>query len=174
MARIAYFMEGSVSHSAVNRVWWFASYWLPVIAWVSLIFVLSCLPSSSIDSVQDVLLTQEKYLMWLPFALNYAEFFVHPVEFAVLAALVYRLLASYQTLPWRYALGGTLLFAVGYGLVGEFYQSFVPGRDASLSDVALDWLGAALGLTTIVIATRLGKHRRRTSGQRALRAEVRD
>lgn len=69
---------------------------------------------------------------------------MHPVWFAVLAVFVYRLLVSYQTLPREYVLGGTLLFAVGYGLMKEFCQSFVPGRDAALSDVALDGLGAIM------------------------------
>lgn len=58
---------------------------------------------------------------------------------------------------WRWALAAWLrhnvaiavsAFAVAalYGLIDEWHQSFVPGRSASLTDVALDAVGAALGI----------------------------
>ena len=61
-----------------------------------------------------------------------SEIVVHPVEFGVLAILVYRLLGSYSSIRWRYVLVGSLLFAIGYGLLDEFHQSFVPGRSSTI------------------------------------------
>ena len=38
------------------------------------------------------------------------------------------------------------LIGIGFGAVDEWYQSFVPGRYASLTDVALNIAGAGLGV----------------------------
>jgi VanZ family protein len=42
-----------------------------------------------------------------------------------------------------------------YGVFDEWHQSFVPGRYASLTDVALDVAGAVLG---IWLAARMGRY----------------
>jgi hypothetical protein len=58
---------------------------------------------------------------------------------------------------WCWALGawlrapvargiGAFAIASAYGVFDEWHQSFVPGRYASLTDVALDVAGAALGI----------------------------
>jgi len=75
-----------------------------------------------------------------------SPYFVHPVEFGVLAALVYRLIASYRALPTVLVFGGALVFTICYGVTDEFHQSFVVGRSASLGDVGLDALGAGVGV----------------------------
>ena len=41
-----------------------------------------------------------------------------------------------------------------YGIVDEWHQSFVPGRDASLRDVVADAVGAAVGIAAHVALTR--------------------
>ena len=130
----------------------FVFYWLPVIAWMSLIFVLSHI--SNVDSV-----VREGPFAEVPPELKSPEF-AHAVEFLVLAALVYRLLISYQAVAGVYMLGSVLLFTIGYGMVDEFHQSFVPGRDASLGDVALDALGATLGLAAAHTGARLNRLRK--------------
>jgi VanZ family protein len=69
---------------------------------------------------------------------------------------------------WRWALVAWLrhtvaiavsAFAVAalYGLIDEWHQSFVPGRYASLTDVALDAVGAALGIWACHLALRHGR-----------------
>ncbi len=115
----------------------FVLYWLPVIAWMALIFALS--HSSDLESVQ------RGYLWWIPSELK-SQYFVHPVEFGVLAALAYRLLASYRTTPAALVFGGALAFTICYGVTDEFHQSFVAGRSSSISDVGLDTLGAVVGV----------------------------
>jgi VanZ family protein len=74
----------------------------------------------------------------------------HLSEYAVLALLLWR--AKRQPKPndprpwhWREA-GFALLVATLYAATDEFHQSFVPSREARAGDVALDALGAALGL----------------------------
>lgn len=58
---------------------------------------------------------------------------------------------------WRWALGawlrasraraiGAFAIASAYGVFDEWHQSLVPGRYGSLTDVALDVAGAALGI----------------------------
>ena len=58
---------------------------------------------------------------------------------------------------WRWALGAWLrsssamvmsagVISAAYGVFDEWHQSFVPGRDASLTDVALDAVGVGSGI----------------------------
>ncbi|TDG00326.1 VanZ family protein [Paenibacillus piri] len=42
-----------------------------------------------------------------------------------------------------------------YGYADEFHQTFIPGRGASWTDVAIDSLGACIGLTVFWIGARL-------------------
>ena len=51
-----------------------------------------------------------------------------------------------------------LAFTVGYGLVDELHQAFVPGRDPSWRDVVFDTIGALGG---VMSAELLGRVRRR-------------
>ncbi len=44
--------------------------------------------------------------------------------------------------------------AVGYGLTDEFHQSFVPDRMGRLNDVAVDAVGAAIGVGLAWLALR--------------------
>lgn len=131
-----------------SRLWRFAYYWLPVIAWAGVIFALSHTSGETLDTTVT---TVEETSQFIPIALLTQEF-THIAQYGMLAALAYRLLASYQTLPRRWTLGGALLFAVAYGVSDEFHQMFVPGRSATLEDLALDTIGAALGLVGAVIA----------------------
>ncbi len=132
-------------------------YWLPVAVWMGLIFLLSGLSGETVG--QDGWLAalpagQDGWLAALPAALK-SDILAHTVEFAVLAALLYRLLASYPSLAWWHVLGGALVLTVGYGISDEFHQSFVPGRDSSFKDVAVDTLGALVGLAAAEGSVRL-------------------
>lgn len=69
----------------------------------------------------------------------------HLVSYAVLAALLWWAIEPLNLSPRRrFALA--LIGAVAYGLTDEWHQSFVPGRDASLLDIAVDGVGAVGGL----------------------------
>jgi VanZ family protein len=61
----------------------------------------------------------------------------HLSEYAILAASLYRALRR---------LGPAFIVAAIYAALDEFHQSFVATRTASLWDVAIDCLGAIIGL----------------------------
>ena len=80
-------------------------------------------------------------------------YWVAPVAQNALHVPAYALLAF----SWHWALRAWLntpharpviafAIALSYGLFDEWHQSFVPGRFASLTDVALNTLGATLGI----------------------------
>jgi VanZ family protein len=55
--------------------------------------------------------------------------------------------------------------ALAYAVFDEWHQSFVAGRNASLSDVIVDVIGAALMLLAIACWTRLRARRSRTPAE---------
>lgn len=101
--------------------------WLPLVAWMAVIFVLSAQPDLPhvTGGWPDLLISSA----------------AHTFLFAVLAILWARALGQGRR-AWLAAVALTLLYA----LSDEFHQSFVPGRHADPLDLAFDTLGAALGL----------------------------
>jgi VanZ family protein len=96
--------------------------WLPVVAWAALIFALSSIPSlSSGLGVWDTVLRKG----------------AHIAEYAIFGALLYRALE--REAP-------ALAAAIAYAAADEVHQHFVRGRHAAPVDVAIDALGAALGM----------------------------
>lgn len=83
----------------------------------------------------------------------------HLVAYAMLAVLLaIGLVRVVQSLQWRMVIA--FLISVAYGISDEFHQSFVPGRDASLMDVATDAIGAAIGLWLLyMFVRRRSQHR---------------
>jgi len=61
----------------------------------------------------------------------------HLSEYAILAALLYRALSRFAP---------AFLVAAVYAGLDEFHQSFVASRTASVWDVAIDCVGALIGL----------------------------
>jgi VanZ family protein len=98
------------------------SLWLPVGVWAALIFALSAVPSLSSG------LGEWDYVL---------RKCAHMTEYAVLAALLYRALD--RELP-------ALLATLAYAATDEVHQHFVSGRHASAVDVAIDAVGATIGL----------------------------
>ncbi len=98
------------------------SAWGPVVAWAGLIFALSSVPDLGTGlGGYDLALRK----------------LAHAGEYLVLAALLFRALG--RELP-------SLLLAVAYAASDELHQAFVPGRQAAVYDVAVDAVGAILGL----------------------------
>lgn len=69
---------------------------------------------------------------------------LHVGLYGVLALLLAWTLESIESRTQRFLIA--FILAVVFGAVMEWYQTKVPGRFATVSDVALNGLGAALGL----------------------------
>jgi VanZ family protein len=98
------------------------SRWLPVLVWAGVIFALSSIPSlNSGLGTWDYVLRKG----------------AHMTEYAILAVLVVRASGSFA---WALAL------AVAYAGTDELHQTFVRGRHGSPVDVAIDGVGALIGM----------------------------
>lgn len=105
--------------------------WLPLIFWVIFIFALSSIPVQ-----RDVGIT-------LP---SGSDKVIHFFEYSILAMLLYRGFGygREDSIGIRVAL--SVLSAAGLALMDEYYQSFIPERDASFMDLAADYAGIAAGM----------------------------
>ena len=100
-----------------------ASRWLPVLVWAGVIFAFSSIPSlNSGLGTWDYVLRKG----------------AHMTEYAILAVLLVRATGS---LVWAFA------FTVLYAASDEVHQLFVRGRHGSPVDVAIDAVGALIGLS---------------------------
>ena len=108
----------------MRRFFW---HWLPPLAWMALIFVLSAQPD--LPHVEG---------RWLDVLLKKAG---HAVVYGVLAWLYRRALRRH--IPTGTALRAISIgLAVAYAMSDEYHQTFVPGRNGNLVDVAIDVVGA--------------------------------
>lgn len=102
------------------RITKFVKRWLPLLAWMGVIFIISSLPAKNIPPV-------------LPFQ----DIAYHLGAYAILGCLLRR--ATGKNIPL------TVIFAFIYALSDELHQTFVPGRSFSGLDLAIDGAGAFLG-----------------------------
>jgi VanZ family protein len=114
----------------LTKVKSFTYYWLPLIVYCLLIYIQSDHPSpQSLPSFE------------------YSDKLLHFAAYAVMGVLFYR---AYQTLSLKNNIRLLMLLSVIsaalYGVSDEVHQSFVPARDAQLSDVTADVLGAVGGV----------------------------
>jgi VanZ family protein len=71
----------------------------------------------------------------------------HAVEYGVLALLTANVFQSAAPGTSRRKIAlWAILFAALYGAGDEWHQSFIPGREARVTDVLIDAAGAAAGL----------------------------
>jgi VanZ family protein len=114
--------------------------WLPVILWGLVIFTFSTSAFSANNTAKII----DPALHWLvpslsTSAINLAHMLIrklaHFTEYGILFLLLVR--GPMQGRPYS-----ALMLCVAYALLDEGHQSFVPGRTASLYDVALDSTGA--------------------------------
>ncbi|MGQ9503082.1 MAG: VanZ family protein [Anaerolineae bacterium] len=121
--------------------------WLPPILWMALIFWVSAqsqLPGLTVT--------------WLDWLLKHSG---HFGGYAVLALLWWRVTTQFfrnRYVAAALAFAGTFLYAVS----DEIHQSFVPGRDASWLDLAIDALGA-VSAVGMLLWGRPGKRRVETT-----------
>jgi VanZ family protein len=127
----------SRSGAARKRPDWL-SYELPLVACLALIWILSNQPSLPGPGERGSLIRD---------IFNYGS---HALIYSVVGVLAWRvLLRRADVLPgWltRYPRLSAALFALAWGLLDEWHQSYIPGRTASPWDALTDLLGAILGL----------------------------
>jgi VanZ family protein len=116
----------SRNHAGLRRIgagrWGLVALWLPVVLWAALIFAFSSVPDLGTGlGGWDLPLRKVG----------------HAAEFAVLGALLLRAVGSTWT---------ALVLGVLYAISDEIHQSFVPGRQVSALDVAIDAVGVAVGI----------------------------
>lgn len=134
--------------------------WLPVVAWMTLIFI----ASSDAESGPRGSRLLAPLLRWLmpdlgPETLEHIVFLarkgVHFVTFGVLAALSWRAFTTASsphpglpaTRPRRHSpLLRSFLLTAAYAVSDELHQCFVPTRTGSVMDVAIDCAGALTAL----------------------------
>ncbi|MGB5306062.1 MAG: VanZ family protein [Gammaproteobacteria bacterium] len=90
-------------------------------------------------------------IAWTPPAI---QNLLHIPLFGILAWLWYRTLAGWITrLPAVYVL--VFIVTAGFGVLDEWHQLTIPGRYASLTDIALNTLGTVVALWLIARSGRL-------------------
>lgn len=102
--------------------------WMPLLAWMGLIFYLSAQPDLPHPDAG-----------WVDLLLSSGA---HAFVFGVLAILWARVLGER-----RHAVLVALALTMLYALSDEFHQVFVPGRHADPWDLLCDGVGAALALS---------------------------
>jgi VanZ family protein len=135
----------------------FVRYWMPLIVWMTLIFI----GSTDVLSAEHTSRFLVPFLRWVDPQISWATLnsiqivirkLGHLTEYAILATLIWRALRSAES--WKRST--LILFTVS--LVGcavfagsdEFHQSFVPSRTSSVNDVIIDICGAAIALAICV------------------------
>jgi VanZ family protein len=129
-------LSGLVDYLSVRVVSRRLSVVVPVLC-MGLILMVASIPADHGEEVQRRFL---RFLLLPSLLQNLA----HIPAYALLAFLWRWSLDVYTRA--RTAVILALVLTIGFGIFQEFYQSLIPGRYASLSDVLSDALGAALGL----------------------------
>lgn len=111
----------------MSKLLWF---WLPLVAWMSVIFYLS---------------HQSGFPIEVPPWFFYYDKVVHAIIFGLLCFLFLR---AWINGKWTQlnlnAYIISVVFTLGYGISDEVHQMFIPGRQPSIGDVIADTCGAML------------------------------
>lgn len=128
----------------------FVKYWVPVLAWMLLIFVMS----GDLMSAEHTSRFIVPFLRWLAPDISLAAVAsiqllvrkcAHLAEYAILAVLLWRAFDRGRGDFGRAAVGAFVIAAI-YASLDEFHQSFVSSRTGAIQDVMIDCGGAILGL----------------------------
>jgi VanZ family protein len=108
----------------------FAKWWLPVIVWMSVIFI-----GSSIGSLPRVGGKTSDAVV---------HRVAHVIEFAVLGALTLRAVSRARPITKRELIIAMIMVTL-YGVSDEIHQRFTPGRSSEVSAVLFDAAGGLIG-----------------------------
>jgi VanZ family protein len=137
----------------------FLKYWLPVLAWMTFIYMGSTdLLSSARTGRFLISLVRWLYprvsaeiLQWIHFVVRKGG---HLTEYAILALLLWRTLMHLRPEEAGHPRPGlrawqAWLFATAYAATDELHQTLYRSRTGSASDVLIDAIGAASGLVLV-------------------------
>ena len=125
----------------------------PVIAWMSIIFILSSLTGTQLANNNATEITRNVVPS------NILSISVHIVEFAVLTLLYFR--AGIRYWPTNKIIVSliSMTLSICYGISDEFHQSFIKDRDQSWMDVVSDAFGSLIALVILIAKQRISKYR---------------
>ena len=110
--------------------------WGPLVAYCALIYYLSSLPQ-------------------VPWASDYPDYLEHALEYLGLSIVTARALNGGLRSPVSTrTLAVALVLCVGYAILDEIHQKFVPNRFADVTDVLSDAVGAGVGLAGLRVGRR--------------------
>ncbi len=119
--------------------------WAPAGIWMAVIWTLSSIPGSALPPTRDIMSVG-----------------AHIVEYGVLGFLFAQAFSAHgigKRKRWAFA----VLSAVAFGVADEIHQVFVPGRDASAADIAVDAI-SAVGGSALNVVYFSGIRRKRKDG----------
>ena len=92
----------------------------------------------------------------------------HGLAYGTLGAAVYFAFADRRKIAYSWTIAAiAITITLGYGILDEFHQSFVPGRDVSGGDILADFLGGCVG----IFLYRFGQMRKKGSKQKNCRCD---
>ncbi len=124
--------------------------WLPVVLWMTLMFI----GSTDLMSSEHTSRFLAPFLRWLVpdiRPITIAEIHLalrkaaHVTEYAILTGLLFRALGGLIARFWPRA-AIAFVPAMIFAAADEFHQRFVPSRTGSFYDVLVDYTGAFLGI----------------------------
>ena len=130
-------------------------YWIPIVAWLLVMFLFSTDMMSSSETSRFIVpalkflfpgLTESGISFWHGVIRKLA----HVTEYFILATFVYRAL-KFERPNLIDAKLRTIVFVALAALLDEFHQSFVPSRTATIIDVGYDCLGGVWALWMIAV-----------------------
>ena len=147
MYKIKYDLFFITKQKTLNIKSIFITHWLPLIIWISIIFIVSSIHGSKFQLLPFNTITQ----VHIEELLSYRQAAFHAGEYCLLVILTYRLLRLKLNQPENFIYLLSFSTSILYAISDEVHQYFVPGRFATLTDLIFDTLGIITGLICIHI-----------------------
>ena len=139
----------------------FLIYWLPVVAWMTLIFIMSTSRFSMGHTARFI----EPALRFLFRKISRERLRIahmrirggaHFVEYATLSLLLFRAVRGHHEEFWQANwMCISLLITVGYAVLDEFHQKGVSGRTARVKHVMIDIAGGVVAQLLLLACLRI-------------------
>lgn len=122
--------------------------WTLVIICMAVIFSLSAQTAGESSEVSGQLI----FMMKLNISQDFIRTVAHFLEYTGLAVLIFN--ALYQTFGYQRPFVALIVSSL-YAVSDEIHQLFVEGRAFQISDIVIDSLGAAGGITVLILLIKL-------------------